>query len=160
MQGTLEHAAAGSAYREGNAYWMGFGPVNVGLWRMAGALEVGDHERAVAIAEGLRSEAHPNRTRRAAYWLGYGRALARVRGRYYDAVMAFHQTETISPVHLYRNPLARDALAKLVERSPQDAAGQGCGGWLTGLVCRCSPSEGRLRRCNARYRAVDPQLSL
>jgi hypothetical protein len=60
---------------------MGFGPVNVGLWRMAGRWEVGDHERAVAIAEGLRPEVHPNRPRRAAYWLDYGRALARVRGR-------------------------------------------------------------------------------
>jgi transcriptional regulator with XRE-family HTH domain len=125
MQAALEHAAELAQHTgEGNAYWMGFGPVNVGLWRMAGALEVGDHERAVAIAEGLRPEVHPNRTRQAAYWLDYGRALARVRGRYDDAVMAFHRAETISPVHLYRNPLARDALAKLVERSRQDSAGR------------------------------------
>jgi hypothetical protein len=125
LQAALEHAAELAQHTgEGNAYWMGFGPVNVGLWRMAGALEIGDHERAVAIAEGLRPEVHPNRTRQATYWLDYGRALARVRRRHDDAVRAFHRAETISPVHLYRNPLARDALAKLVERSRQDAAGQ------------------------------------
>ena len=39
MQATLEHAAELAQHtEEGNAYWMGFGPVNVGLWRMAGAL--------------------------------------------------------------------------------------------------------------------------
>jgi len=39
--------------------------------RMAGSLEVGDHKRAVAIAEGLRPEVHSNRPRQAAYWLDY-----------------------------------------------------------------------------------------
>lgn len=103
MQAALEHAAELAQHTgEGNAYWMGFGPVNVGLWRMAGALEVGDHERAVAIAEGLRPEVHPNRPRRAAYWLDYGRALARVRGRHDDAVMAFHRAGQGATAHLAR----------------------------------------------------------
>jgi hypothetical protein len=102
MQAALEHAAELAQHTgEGNAYWMGFG-------------------RAVAIAEGLRPEVHPNRPRRAAYWLDYGRALARVRGRHDDAVMAFHRVEAISPVHLHRNPWARDTLAKLVARSRRD----------------------------------------
>jgi hypothetical protein len=39
-------------------------------------------------------------------------------------VLALRRAETISPVHLHRNPLARDALARLVERSRQDAIGQ------------------------------------
>jgi len=35
MQAALEHAAELAQHTgEGNAYWMGFGPVNVGLWRM------------------------------------------------------------------------------------------------------------------------------
>lgn len=121
----LEHAAElAQRTGEGNAFWMGFGPVNVGLWRMSGALELGDHERAVAIAEGLRPEVHPNRARRAVYWLDYGRALARVRGRHNDAVLAFRRAETISPLHLHRNTVNRDALAMLVARSRQDAIGR------------------------------------
>ncbi|MBV8540225.1 MAG: helix-turn-helix domain-containing protein [Pseudonocardiales bacterium] len=108
---------------EGNAYWMGFGPINVELWRMAGALEIGDHEQAVATAESPRPQAHPNLSRQAVYWLDYGRALTRVRGRHDDAVLALRRAERISPVHLHRNPLARDALALLVTRSRRDAIG-------------------------------------
>jgi hypothetical protein len=55
---------------------MGFGPTNVGLWRMNAALEVKDYERAATIAENLNSAEHPSRERRATYWMDYGRALA------------------------------------------------------------------------------------
>ncbi|MCA1677297.1 MAG: helix-turn-helix domain-containing protein, partial [Actinobacteria bacterium] len=61
---------------EGNAYWMGFGPTNAGFWRMNVALEAGDYEDAVTIAEGLRPEAHPFRGCQAMYWVDYGRAVA------------------------------------------------------------------------------------
>jgi len=121
----LEHAGdLAQRTGEGNAYWMGFGPTNAGQWQMAATLETGDHEQAVAIAESLRPEVHPNLPRRAAYWVDYGRALARVRGRQHDAVMAFHRAETISPLHLHRSPLARDTLAELVARSRRDAIGR------------------------------------
>lgn len=125
VQAPLEHATElAQRTGEGNAYWMGFGPVNVGLWRLAGALEVGDHEQAVATAEELHPEAHPNLPRRAAYWLDYGRALARAPRRHDDAVMAFCRAERISSVHLHRSPFARDALASLVARSRRDAVGR------------------------------------
>lgn len=91
---------------------------------MAGALEIGDHEQAVATAESLHPQAHPNLPRQAVYWLDYGRALARVRGRHDDAVLALRRAERISPVQLHRNPLARDALALLVTRSRRDAIGR------------------------------------
>lgn len=121
----LEHAAElARRTGEGNAYWMGFGPINVGLWHMADALETGDHAQAVAIAEGLRPEAHPNVPRRAVYWIDYGRALAGVRRRHDDAVRAFRRAELLSPLHLHRNPVARDVLAELLTRSRRDAIGR------------------------------------
>lgn len=123
----LAHAAELAARTgQGNAYWMGFGPINVDLWRLAGALELGDHERAVTIAEGItHPEQHPNRSRQAAYWIDYGRALARLRGRQNDAVAALHRAEALSPLHLYRNPLVPDVLAKLLVRcSGRDAVGR------------------------------------
>jgi len=55
------------------------------------------------------------------YWVDYGRALARVRGRQDDAVMALRRAETVSPLHLYRSPFARDTLGELVARSCHDA---------------------------------------
>jgi hypothetical protein len=109
---------------EGNAYSLGFGPTNVGLWQMSSFLEVGDHERVAAVAHGLHPEQHPNRSRQAAYWVNYGRALTRLRERQDDAVMAFRRAEVISSFHTLRNPFVRDALAELVTRARRDAVGR------------------------------------
>jgi hypothetical protein len=107
---------------EGTAYGLGFGPTNVGLWRMDSVLEIGDHEGVVALAEGLNPEAHPYRSRRSAYWADYGRALARVRGRHDDAVMALRRAETIHPHRVQRDPIVREVIAELLARSQRDTA--------------------------------------
>jgi tetratricopeptide (TPR) repeat protein len=109
---------------EGNAYWMGFGPTSAGFHRMNVALEARDYERAVTIAEALRPEAHPFRGLQAMYWVDYGRALARLRGRHDDAVKAFRQAERISPRRVHRNPYAREVLGQLVSRSRRDRIGR------------------------------------
>jgi hypothetical protein len=50
VDAALEHAAElAQRTGQGNAYLMGFGPTNVGLWRMAAALEVKDYERAATL---------------------------------------------------------------------------------------------------------------
>jgi transcriptional regulator with XRE-family HTH domain len=108
---------------EGNAYWLGFGPTNVGVWRMGVALETRDFAKAVSIAETLQPQQLPNPTRRATYWSNYGRALARIRGRQDDAVRALRQAELISPPRVQRNPFVRDVLAELLYRSRRNAAG-------------------------------------
>lgn len=71
---------------EGNAYRMGFGPTTVGLWRMYSCLDVGDYAQAVRIGDGLHPEVHLSPLGQADYWVTYGRALARMRGRREDAV--------------------------------------------------------------------------
>jgi hypothetical protein len=109
---------------EGNAFWLGFGPTNVGLWRMASALEAGDYDQVVRVASGLRPEAHHSRERQATYWLDYGRALARLRGRRDEAVVALRRAEQLHPTRVLRNPFARDTIAELVMRSRQDAVGR------------------------------------
>jgi len=118
----LEHAAE-LAMRtgEGNAYWMSFGPTNVGCWRMHAALEFGDHEGAVAVAEGMYPGALHVPKYQAYYWANYGRALARARDRRNDAALALRRAELISPRHLQRDPLAREALSALVARAKQGA---------------------------------------
>ncbi len=102
----------------------GFGPTNVGLWRMALALEADEPDRAVSVAESVHPERHPFSTRQAQYWLDYGRALARLRGRRDDAVVALRRAEELHPTRVLRNPLARDTIAELVMRSRQDATGR------------------------------------
>jgi len=105
---------------EGNAYWMAFGPTNVGLWRIAAAREADDPERAVTIAESLHPEAQPRLGCHANYWVHYGRALARLRGRRDDAVRALRRAETILPHMVQRNPHARETLAELLARAGHD----------------------------------------
>lgn len=109
---------------EGNAYGLGFGPIKVGLYRMAGLLEIGDNERAVGVAESLTPEAHVNLSGQAAYWADYGRALARMRGRQQDAVMALRRAELISPHRIQRGPAVREVLAELLARAPRDDVGR------------------------------------
>jgi hypothetical protein len=53
-----------------------------------------------------------------------GRALARVRARHDDAVLAFRRAESISPHHVHRSPLAREVLAELLTRARRDAVGR------------------------------------
>jgi hypothetical protein len=106
---------------EGNAYWLGFGPSNTGFCRTSLALDLKDYDRAVSAAEAVNPELHSNRSRRAAYWVYYGRGLTRLRRRQDDAVRALRQAERILPHRVQRDPFARDAMAELLARSRRDA---------------------------------------
>ncbi|MBV9141126.1 MAG: helix-turn-helix transcriptional regulator, partial [Pseudonocardiales bacterium] len=101
---------------EGNAYGLGFGPVNVGLFRMNGLVMVGDYERTVSTAESLNPEAH-DQVRQVYYWRDYGRALAHLPKRHGDAVRALRRAELISPHSVQRNQINRDTLAVLLRHS-------------------------------------------
>jgi transcriptional regulator with XRE-family HTH domain len=109
---------------DGNAYWLDFGPTNVGMWRMGAALEARDFAKTVNIAEGLQPSLLPSATRQATYWSNYGRALARIRGRQDDAVKALRQAELISPARVQRHPFTREVLGELLVRSRRDAIGR------------------------------------
>ncbi|MGH3852524.1 MAG: helix-turn-helix domain-containing protein [Pseudonocardiaceae bacterium] len=119
-EAALEYAAELAVRTgEGTAYGLGFGPVNVGLWSMGAVLEIGDHERAVALAESLNPEVHPYLSRRSAYWRDYGRGLASLRGRHGDAVRALRRAEALHPHRVLRDPFVRDTLAVLLRSSRQ-----------------------------------------
>jgi transcriptional regulator with XRE-family HTH domain len=108
---------------QGNAFLMGFGPANVGIWTMAAALESDDPDIAIQVAQRLNPKEHPSRERQATYWMDYGRALTRVRRRD-DAVRALRTAEELFPLRVLRNPFAREALAELVAHSRRDAVGR------------------------------------
>ncbi|MGH3938122.1 MAG: hypothetical protein ACRDTG_05730 [Pseudonocardiaceae bacterium] len=117
-QAALEHASElAQRTGEGIAYGMGFGPTNVGLWRMEAVLEIGDHELVTTLAESLNPEVHPYQSRQSAYWRDYGRGLAALRGRHDDAVRALRRAETIHPHRVLRDPFVRDTLAMLLRGS-------------------------------------------
>ncbi len=121
----LEYAADLAARTgEGNAYWLSFGPTNVGVWRMGVALEARDFAKAASIAEALQPRRLPSANRQATYWANYGRALARLRGRQDDAVRALRQAELISPPRVQRHPFTREVIAELLSLSRRDTAGR------------------------------------
>jgi hypothetical protein len=125
VDGLLDHPAElAGRIGQGNAYWMGFGLQETGQWRARTALETGDYDRVVAIAEGLHPEAHPLRGRQALYWVNYGQALARLRGRHDEAALALRRAERISPNHVRHHVGARETLSELVARAKQDAMGR------------------------------------
>ena len=125
MSPALDHASElAQRTGEGNAYWLGFGPSNTGFCRTSVALDLKDYDTAVSAAEGVDPRTHTNRSRQAAYWAYYGRALVRVRGRHDDAVRALRQAELIVPHRVQRDSFARDALAELLARSRRDATGR------------------------------------
>ncbi len=101
-----------------------FGPTNVGFRRVHLALGAGEPDRAVSIAEGLRPEHNPFPANRVYYWSGYGRALARLRGRRDDAVQALCRAEMLNPVRVRRDPLVRDTIAVLLPGARRDAVGR------------------------------------
>ncbi|MGH3622633.1 MAG: XRE family transcriptional regulator, partial [Sciscionella sp.] len=122
-EAALESAAELAARTgEGNAYGLGFGPTNVGLFRIQGLLDVGDYERAAGVAAGVDPQAH-DRARQAYYWADYGRALARLPRRRDDAVVALRRAERISPHLIQRGPVIRGVLAELLGKTKQDMTG-------------------------------------
>ncbi|MGH4018851.1 MAG: helix-turn-helix domain-containing protein [Pseudonocardiaceae bacterium] len=124
MEAAAELAQRFGETGDGDLLGFEFGPTEVALARMSLALEAGEPDRAISIAAGVQPQRLPSATRQAAYWVDFGRAAARLRGRRDDAVRAFLTAEDLFPVRVYRNPFARDAIAGLVERSRQDAVGR------------------------------------
>lgn len=121
----LDHAAELAARTgDGDALWFGFGPSNVGVWRMSVALEAGEHAEAVKVAGTVDPAALPSPTRRAAYWREYGRALARIPRRHDDAVAVLRRAEKISPTRIHRHPFMRSVIAELLARAKSDAIGR------------------------------------
>lgn len=121
----LDHAADLAEHTgEGNAFDFGFGPSNVGVWRMSVALEAGEHAEAARIAETVNPEALPSPTRRSAYYREYGRALARLPKQWDQAVLMLRQAELISPARIHRHPFMRAILAELIAKAKRDAVGR------------------------------------
>jgi transcriptional regulator with XRE-family HTH domain len=131
----LEHAAElADRTGEGNALGFGFGPSNVGVWRLQCALEAGDPAEAARIAETVDAQALTVRAREAVYWRDYGRALARLPKQRDTAVMMLRKAERISPEHVHRHPFTRSTIAELLVRAKRDAVGRE----LRGLAYRAA----------------------
>ena len=95
----------------------GFGPTSVAFRRVRLALEAGDPERAVSIAQEVNPLDNPFPASRVYHGVGYGRALAHLRGRHDDAVRTLRTAERTSPHRVLRDPFVRNVLAVLLRSS-------------------------------------------
>lgn len=109
---------------ETNQLGLGFGPSNVAVWRMQGALEAEDYAEAARIAATVNPDALTVRARRAVYWRDAGRAAARLPRQRDRAVEMLRRAEQISPDHVQRHQFTRSVIAELVSRAKRDAVGR------------------------------------
>ncbi len=109
----------------------GFGPTNVGIWRIAIAMELGDPERAIAAS----AHVEPDRLwrgRRAMFYCDLGRAYARIPGKERLAVEKLREAEKLAPQRIRAYPMARDTVATMLNRARAGAGGRD----LRGLAYR------------------------
>lgn len=95
---------------------LGFGPTNVGIWRLAVLTELGDPDEAAGRASEVEPERSTLPNRQAVYWLDYGRALAGL-GRDSEAIAAFLRAETVCPQFVRLRPTVRDTVAVILRRT-------------------------------------------
>lgn len=136
MDAATEVAERFGADSEADSLGFVFEPTDAGVLRIWHALEAGEPDQAVGIAEDVHPERHRFAVNQAYYWVQYGRALTRLRGRQEDAVMALRTAEDIFPTKVRRDPLVREAIATLLPGARRDAMGME----LRGLAYRAGLS--------------------
>lgn len=119
----LDEAAA-TAGRTGDGTFAGlnFGPRNVGVWRVALALELGEAGRVPELARSVEAAAIPSAGRQASFYGDVGRGLASIRGREAQAVEALQRAEHLAPLRVRTTPFVREAVAGLVRRARREDA--------------------------------------
>ncbi|MGI8311425.1 helix-turn-helix domain-containing protein [Saccharopolyspora hattusasensis] len=117
--------------------WMqtNFGRTNVGIWRVSIGLELGDGGKAMEIAQTVHPEG-VSQSRRAAYWIDYGRALLAERNTRHQGVAALLRAETLAPQKVRTNVFVREAVSGPLASAPRDAWGRDLRGlaWRLGLA--------------------------
>lgn len=118
--------AAETAQRTGDGTFGGlhFGPRNVGVWRVALTLELGEPGRVVELARDVDVGAIPSAGRQATFYGDVGRGLATIRGRETQAVEALRRAEVLAPERTRHNPYVRETVTDLLRRARRDAGGR------------------------------------
>ncbi|MBV8995278.1 MAG: helix-turn-helix domain-containing protein [Pseudonocardiales bacterium] len=118
--------AAETAGRTGDGTFAGlnFGPRNVGVWRVAIALELGEPGRVPELARNVDVAAIPSAGRQATFCGDVGRGLAAIRGREAQAVEALQRAEQLAPQRIHTSPFIRETVTELLRRARRDAGGR------------------------------------
>ncbi|HEY9389760.1 MAG TPA: helix-turn-helix transcriptional regulator [Mycobacteriales bacterium] len=95
---------------------LGFGPTNVGIWRVSMETDGGEPGRAAEIGAQLRPDLLPMPSRRATFHTDTARALTLL-GRDRDALRHLLAAERISPVQVRSNVLVRETVRGMLDRA-------------------------------------------
>lgn len=127
-EGARAHIAEANetALRTGNGTFaeLNFGPRNVGIWRVALALELGEPGRVPELARNIDVAAIPSAGRQATFYGDVGRGLATIRGRETQAVEALARAEMLAPERTRTNPFVRETVVDLLRRGWYKAHGR------------------------------------
>jgi hypothetical protein len=116
---------------------MHFGRANVGVWRLAIEVELGD-ERAVDRGRAVQWQALPP-FRQGTYWVDLGRALIQKRRTRDEGLRALLKAEEITPQGVRENAFVRDAVTDLMASARRAAGGRE----LRGLALRMGIAPNR-----------------
>jgi transcriptional regulator with XRE-family HTH domain len=126
--GGVDHVeeANAIALRTGEAHSlrMWFGPTNVGIWRMAVAVEAGDGGKAAEVAKSIDPRIIPSPLRQSGYYVELGRGLAQDRKNDRAALQALRKAEDLAPQSTRSNPLVRDVVSSMLTRARREAGGR------------------------------------
>lgn len=107
-----------------NAFFLAFSRTNVDLWRISIALEADDAVTAADIADRVRIENIPARSRQTAFLIDHARALYALRGKDDEVLSLLKRAQKLGPTRTSHNMWAREIVAEMMGRARRDAGGR------------------------------------
>jgi transcriptional regulator with XRE-family HTH domain len=103
---------------------MWFGGVNVGVWRVAVGLELGDGARVAEVARGVRVQAIPSPKRQASFFADVGRALLTEKASWDKGLALLLRAEELAPQFVRNDVFVREAVGDVLRMARRDAGGR------------------------------------
>jgi transcriptional regulator with XRE-family HTH domain len=112
-----------------------FGKTNVGIWRVSIGVELGYGAGVEEIAKKVRLSG-VSRSRKAAFWIDFGRGLLSERKTRDRGLSALLCAEELAPEKIRTNAFVREAVTGLLSGSSRDSAGREVRGlaWRLGIA--------------------------
>jgi transcriptional regulator with XRE-family HTH domain len=96
--------------------WYSFGPTNVGMWRVAILVALGEGPAARLMPVDFQPETISSHNRRASYYIELSRALLQGKGMERAAVTAMYRADAVAPQQVAVSAAARSAVESLLSR--------------------------------------------
>ncbi|WP_280264644.1 helix-turn-helix domain-containing protein [Nocardia wallacei] len=118
-----------------------FGRPNIGIWRAAIGLELGDGAAVAERARSVNIAAVPGKSRRAEFFMEVGRSLLTDPHRRDEGVSVLLRAEQLAPQRVHADVFVREAVADHLRAARRDAGGRNLRGlaWRLGIAPELAP---------------------